>query len=153
MVGSGHSSELVPARLLCGVGRALSTCLVHLRLICSSRATQDIVQDRESMLSGASRPMGGHQNGTCLLHYKQVRMRLQNLCPPALPSLDKIPEGSSLSGNWTPLTYVLDAFQFIVFVLGLRVSGLVCKPLKSWISIPYSSMILLVLILTEFKRC
>lgn len=110
---------------------------VHLRLICSSRAMQNIAQDRESMPSGASRLMGGHQNGTCLLHYKQVRMRLQNWCPPVLPSLDKVPEGSSLSGssfkisNWTPLTYVLDAFQFIVFVLGFRVSGLVCKPLKS----------------------
>lgn len=90
--GSGHSSGLVSARLLCGVGRALSTCLVF----CGSSAPvgcslghlpiQDIAQGGQSMPSETSRQEKSQQK--------------RHLSAPLLASKDEIAKmGSPSTSN------------------------------------------------------
>lgn len=84
--------------------------------------------------------------------HHQVGMKLQKWHLPGLLSLDNVTPGSCLSSGhlkfskWVFCAYSLGVFQSVAFVLDLRMSGSAHKPFKSGISVPYSSVILLILI-------
>lgn len=85
-------------------------------------------------------------------------MRLQKWCLPGLLLLDKVPAGSCLSSShfkitkWVFCAYGLGAFHSVTFVLDLRMGGSAHEPFKSGISVPYSSVFLLVLIPIDFQN-
>lgn len=73
-------------------------------------------------------------------------MEITKWCPPAPPSLERVPTGPCPSNRcfkiskWIFFTYSLIALQTDAFVLGLGASESACEPIKSRIAVPWSPL-------------
>lgn len=101
------------------------------------------------MSSGTSKLEEDCLSGNCQHQHQQGRLRLQKWCSVALPSLERVPTSSCLSGShfkigkWVSFTNGPGAFQTAASALGYRVGESMYEPFKSEFSISQSSMGLL----------